>query len=241
MLYRKPLRWTYGLRLLVIVWLALLTVSANAADGLVPDAAGVRVSYAADSGAGLGAELAWNAGEHWRIRAGVDHYSDKQEHLISLIRFHEQHERSDVGLFLDRKLAGDSGWYVTGGVIHPGQGSRWDADPDPRMGYTLNGRQYAGIHLHEPVGEVSYTELAPYAGLGWRVADGKGWQVGAEVGVLAGLDPTFSIHTDNPYQLPYLAQDLQAEADKYLATTQASTHLAGEQQLTARVSISYAF
>lgn len=241
MMYCKLPRWAYGLHPLVVLWLALLTVSANAAEGFVPDSAGVRASYAADSGAGLGAELAWDAGENWRIRAGVDRYSDSQEHLISLIRFHEQHERNDVGLFLDRKLAGDSGWYATGGIVHPGQGSRWDADPDQRMGYTLNGRQYAGIHLSEPVGEVSYTALAPYAGVGWRVADNKGWQVGAEIGVLAGLDPTFSIYTDNPYQLPYLEQDLQAEADKYLTTTQASTHLSGEQQLTARVSISYAF
>lgn len=241
MRYGKPCGGLRGLRPLISLFLTVLTGVATAQEGMVPDAMGGRAVYAVDSGSGLGAELAWNAGERWRIRAGVDHYSDKQDHLISLIRFREQHERSDVGLFLDRKLAGDSGWYVTAGVIHPGKGSRWDADPDPRMGYTLNGRQYAGVHLSEPVGEVSYTALAPYTGVGWRSSGQQGWQAGAEIGVMAGLDPTFSLHTGNPYQLPYLEQDLQAEADKYLATTQASTHLSGEQQLSARISLSYAF
>lgn len=221
--------------------LALWGQAVVAADDVLPDAATLRASYAPDSGAGVGAEMAWDAGERWRVRAGFEHYSGEQEHLISLIRFTENRERTDVGLFLDRKLAGDSGWYVSAGIIHPDQGSRWDANPDSRMAYTLNGRQYAGIHLSEPEGQVEYAVLVPYAGVGWRASAAKGWQVGAEIGVLAGLDPTFSIHTDNPYQLPYLEQDLQAEADKYLATAQADTHLSGDQQLKASVSLSYHF
>jgi hypothetical protein len=223
--------------LLLAVWGQVVV----AADDALPDAATLRVSYAPDSGAGVGAEIAWDAGERWRVHAGFEHYSGEQEHLISLIRFTENRERTDVGLFLDRKLAGNSGWYVSAGIIHPDQGARWDANPDSRMAYTLNDRQYAGVHLSEPEGRVEYAALAPYVGVGWRASAAKGWQVGAEIGVLAGLDPKFSIHTDNPYQLPYLEQDLQAEADQYLATAQADTHLSGDQQLKASVSLSYHF
>lgn len=243
MLHRKPTVGAYCLRPVIACGFMLGAPAGLAAGGAVPDVVGVRASYVTDSGDGdgVGAELGWDVGERWRLRSSFDHYGGNQEHLISLIRFNENRERTDIGLFLDRKLAGKGDWYVTAGIVHPGEGSRWDASPDSRMGYTLNGRQYAGIHLSEPTGQVGYASLAPYAGVGWRASGNKGWQVGAEIGVLAGLDPVFHIHTDNPYQLPYLGQDLQAEADRYLATTQASSHLASEQQLTARVSLSYAF
>lgn len=221
----------------LLAWIP--AVGAN--EHLLPDTVTVRASYAADSGDAIGGEVAWNAGERWRVRAGFDHYSGTEEHLISLIRFTENRERTDVGVYLDRKLAGDSGWYVAAGIIHPQQGTRWDANPEPRSAYTLNGRQYAGMHLDEPEGRVAYASLIPYVGMGWHSSARKGWQVGAEVGVLAGLDPEFSIHTANPFRLPYLEQDLQAEADKYLSTLQADTHLSGDQQLKASLSLRYHF
>lgn len=212
-----------------------------ALDSILPDAVAVRGSNAVDSGKGIGAEVAWDVADRWRVRAGVEHYQGTQEHLISLIRFTEDSERTDVGLFLDRKLVGNSGLYATAGILHPNHGPHWDATPEVRAAYTLNGRQYAGIHLSEPEGQVEYAALVPYAGIGWQSPTHQGWQVGAELGVLAGLDPVFSIHTDNPFHLPYLEQDLQAEADKYLATTQADTHLSGDQQLKASVSLRYHF
>ncbi|OQX05347.1 MAG: hypothetical protein BWK73_33840 [Thiothrix lacustris] len=236
MLCRNDLLRFYGI-CLGISGLPALSV----AEGILPDATGIQATYTVDSGEGLGAAVAWDVGERWRLRASAEHFSGQQEHLISLIRFTEDRERTDVGVFVERKLAGDSGWYASVGVLHPNHGTRWDALPATRAAYTLNGRQYAGSHLSEPEGRVDYANLVPYVGLGWQTPQRSGWQVGAELGVLAGLDPTFSIHTDNPYQLPYLEQDLQAEADKYLATTQAETPLAGEQALKASISLRYSF
>lgn len=188
----------------------------GADEHALPDAVTVRASYAADSGDAIGGEVAWNVNERWRVRTGFDHYSGKEEHLISLIRFTENRERTDVGVYLDRKLAGDSGWYLSAGVVHPHQETIWDVSPDLRTAYTLNGRQYAGIHLEEPQGELEYASLASYVGVGWRSSARKGWQFSSELGVLVGLNPAFKIHTNNPFKLPYLERDLQAEVDKYL-------------------------
>lgn len=228
----------YGLSSAVLSMALLGTVEAAAWQ---PEAVSLQLSQSSDSGLGVGGSVRWALQPQWRIRVDASHYREQQEHLVSLIRFAEQRDRTDLALVVERQLTAGQGWYVAAGIAHPGEGAVWDAEPDLRMAYTLNGRQYAGEHLSEPRGKVAYADAVPYLGLGWRSQPQKHWQFEVELGVLNGLQPEFEIHTANPLQLPYLQADLQAEADRYIENTEADSHLSSDTQLTIRMGLSYRF
>jgi len=225
---------------------ACLFGQVNAEENWLPKQVGLKLHYSSDLGQGIGGELGWSLAERWQARFAVYHYDEQQAHSINLIDFTEDRSRTDIALFLDHQLFANQGFYATVGAVNVGDGSRWQAQPNPRFAYTLNGRQYAGIHLSEPEGRIQYNDIAPYVGLGWRSTRKQNtpqanWQFGAEVGLLSNLNPKFSIHTDNPYQLPLLEHDLQIEADRYLNRVAAEKGLLEDQEIHFSLSAHYQF
>ncbi|MGV6808842.1 MAG: hypothetical protein ACWA5U_03100 [bacterium] len=232
----------------VCLCFACLVGQASAEQAWLPDQVGLKLQYSSDLGQGYGGELAWAIAKRWQARFAVYHYDEQQAHTINLIDFTEDRSRTDLALFVDRQLFANQGFYATLGAINVGDGSRWQAHANPRFAYTLNGRQYAGVHLQEPQGRIQYNDLAPYLGFGWRSTrkthtsqTKANWQLGAEVGLLSNLNPRFKIHTDNPYQLPLLEQDLQAEADRYLNRIAAEKGLLEDQEIHFSLSAHYSF
>lgn len=227
---------------------ACLLGQANAEQAWLPDQVGLKLQYSSDLGQGYGGELGWTLAQRWQTRFAIYHYDEQQAHTINLIDFTEDRSRTDLALFVDRQLFENQGFYATVGAVNVGDGSRWQAQANPRFAYTLNGRQYAGIHLQEPQGRIQYNDLAPYVGLGWRSnrkqhlsQTQSNWQLGAEVGLISNLNPRFNIHTDNPYQLPLLEHDLQVEADRYLNRVAAEKGLLEDQEIHFSLSAHYTF
>lgn len=212
-----------------------------AASSWLPDSVAAQVVYAEDGGTGTGAELGWEPLRNWYLRLNAIHFSEQQEHLISLINFSEDRERTDISLILDRKFGADNAWHVSVGVIHPGEGTHLGAEPDENFAYFLNGRQYAGAHLNEPKGHIEYDSLAPYVGIGWKSPARSSWHFGIDIGLVAGLNPRLTIRTDNPFHLPFLDQDLQAEADKYMSLMSDSPSVMQDGYVKITVAASYQF
>jgi hypothetical protein len=194
---------------------------------------------------GISASSIWELSDQTRLRFNVSHYnSSSQQHKINLVQFTETKKRTDIALLIDYKLSNHwatRGWFTTAGLVHLGEGSHWDAQPDIKASYTLNKRLYSGLHLEDPKGTIKHATVAPYVGLGWHSTLKKGWQIGAEAGVTFATNSRLAIQTSNPYKLPFLKQDLQAEADKYTREVSKNLSVLKNHHFHLGLTVTYRF
>lgn len=201
-----------------------------------PEAIGIGVGYAKDAHKHIALEANWFANIDWQVRGRLEHGLYNRSHQVGWVEFSEDFERNSIGVFFDRKLT--KGWYLSGGLLHFDQASHWTASPKPDAVYRLNGRYYAGVQLGRPQAEVDYQPLVPYLGIRWTSSlPHSKWSVDIEAGALFGLDPSLTMYSDNPANLPLLNADLQHEADKYVARLKAKgqflEHTAPRASITA--------
>jgi outer membrane scaffolding protein for murein synthesis (MipA/OmpV family) len=194
---------------------------------------------------GISASSLWELSDQTRLRFNISRYdAPSQQHKINLVQFTESKQRTDLALLMDYKLSHHwetQGWFVTTGLVHLGNGSNWDANPELKASYTLNKRLYSGLHLDEPSGRIEHASLSPYLGLGWHSSVKKGWQIGVDAGVTLATNPRLVIKTGNPYQLPFLKQDLQAEADKYTREVSKNLSVLKNNHFHLGLTVTYRF
>lgn len=210
-----------------------------------PNAVDVQIKLGSSIQRGISASSIWALNKRTRLRFNISHYdAPSQQHKINLVQFIEKQQRTDIALLMDYKFTHhwlDRGWFATAGLVHLGDGSTWDANPELKASYSLNKRLYSGLHLEEPNGTIKHAPIAPYLGLGWHSTLKKGWQIGAEAGVTFTTDPHLVIQTSNPYQLPFLKQDLQAEADKYTREVSKNLSVLKNNHFHLGLTVTYRF
>lgn len=207
---------------------------------LLPESIGIGLGYAKDAHENIALEASWFEQADWQVRGRLEHGLYSRTHQIGWVEFAESFERNSLGLFVDRKLA--EGLYLSSGLLHFDQASHWVASPRADAVYKLNGRYYAGIQLGKPQADIDYQPIVPYLGIHWAVSlpDPK-WSINAEVGVLFGLDPSLTMYSDNPANLPLLNTDLQFEADKYVARLKSNGEFLERTAPRASITATYHF
>lgn len=208
-----------------------------------PDTAGVQLSYTEDAHTALGAELGWNLNSKWRSRLTLERSHYSRNYLMGLVNYKESYQRHSLGLYADHFLFANQGLYLSAGLLHFDKGSDWNANPEKKAAYLINGRQYAGTHLSEPSGRIEFNQLVPYLGIGWQSPQQQRnhWSVNAHAGIIFKLNPQLTIRSDNPFNLPHLQEDLQTEADKYVENVKGNNAFAKDKYFKVGLSASYRF
>nr|CAA6824842.1 MAG: Unknown protein [uncultured Thiotrichaceae bacterium] len=207
-----------------------------------PDTVNFGAGYTADSRHSLALETGWKISPDWQLRTRIEHGLYDRKHSINHVKFDESFKRTSLGLFADKTLEVVPGLFISSGIMHFNQASKWTAHPEAGAIYKLNGRYYAGVNLGQPKAETSYRSLVPYLGLGWRsVADKNRWSFQAEAGVLFNLDPELRIRSDNPTGLPLLNEDLQFEADQYVDRLKRDKQFLDDTAIRIGISVTYNF
>lgn len=204
------------------------------------DSIGIGLGYAKDAHENLALEASWFEQADWQVRGRLEHGLYSRTHQIGWVEFAESFERTSLGLFVDRKLA--EGLYLSSGLLHFDQASHWTASPKADAVYKLNGRYYSGVQLGKPQADIDYQPIVPYLGIRWAVSlpDPK-WSINVEAGALFGLDPSLTMYSDNPANLPLLNVDLQFEADKYVARLKSNGEFLERTAPRASITATYHF
>lgn len=205
-----------------------------------PDSIGIGLGYAKDAHENLALEASWFEQADWQVRGRLEHGLYSRTHQIGWVEFAESFERTSLGLFVDRKLA--EGLYLSSGLLHFDQASHWTASPKADAVYKLNGRYYSGVQLGKPQADIDYQPIVPYLGIRWAASlpDPK-WSINVEAGALFGLDPSLTMYSDNPANLPLLNVDLQFEADKYVARLKSNGEFLERTAPRASITATYHF
>ena len=133
---------------------------------------------------GAGVEISASIIENTRLRGGLNYLTYSFDSNISDINYDFDTEFSSLSLFLDWHPFSGS-FFLTGGALINNNSISAEGTIDKGV-LPDNLSQYA--HYLDTVsvnGDIEFSPIAPYLGLGWRSNNGeRGWGLACELGIL---------------------------------------------------------
>ena len=183
---------------------------------------------------GLMLELDYLFTERLRLRLGSGVVLMNRQSTLGDIRFEEQMQMNQFGLYLDWRLLEATDLGVVGGVVWHNTSVDITATPTPGLIYSLNGRLYTSAQLGVLSGELNYAPQSPYLGIAWRKQLGwnSRWSFSADLGTIFNMSPELSLRSDST--ITGINSDLAVEANELESEFD-------DRFITATLGLSYAF
>jgi hypothetical protein len=184
--------------------------------GLAPSPAAAgdsSVAVAAKAGTlGAGADLFIRFGGHLDGRVGFNAFTYSRDSTWSDVDYDSDLELSSFNLLLD--------WYPTAGNFRVTFGALINSNEINAVAVTppgttveIGGVEYPAEALGELRGNVTFDELAPYAGIGFGnpFKAGSSWRFQFDVGVVYQGEGEVRLTAENPLGIPGLEDSLRLE------------------------------
>ncbi len=145
---------------------------------------------------GLGAEYTHSFNDYLNMRAGVNWLNWEHDFSTDDVSYKGDLQLQSFSLLADYHPFGN-GFRLTGGALY--NGNTVDVTAKPTAGsYSINGVRYPAAAINSITGEVSFSSIAPYLGLGWgRDAQSNShWSFNFDLGILyqGEADPDINGH-----------------------------------------------
>jgi len=190
-----------GLLVIAALWLGSASLAGAAGFG-----AGLRVSSL-----GVGLEGAAGVMPDLNVRGGIYGFQYSYSGTESGNEYEFDLELFSAAGLVDYHLLG-GGFRVSGGVLFNGNGI--DAVGETALGttYEIGGEVYTIDEVGEFTGDVEFSSLAPYAGIGWgNMASGKpGLGLLLDLGVVFQGSPSVALGTEKVLDDARAQEELEA-------------------------------
>lgn len=156
---------------------------------------------------GVGVELSGSLLANTRLRGGFNYLTYSFDSTISDINYDFETEFNSLSLIFDWHPFGNS-FFLSGGAYFNNNSVSVEGSVDENA-IPFSSIQYASlVDLVSISGDVEFTPVAPYAGLGWRSNnDEQGWGVMFELGVLfQGAPEVTNLRINAPIDVNHLAE-----------------------------------
>lgn len=171
---------------------------------------------------GFGVEGAYSLNGYFGARAGLNYFTYSYDGSTDDIDYDFDYESKSVSALLDLHPFKGS-FRLTAGILF--NGNELDAKATSSATYDIGDTTYIGSQVGQLTGNIEYSKVAPYVGLGWDTSFGKnsGWGFIFEVGALYQGAPDVSVTADGPIagdaafqaNLELEKNDLEDELDNY--------------------------
>lgn len=167
---------------------------------------------------GLGLHLTTPLTAQLNARVGLNYANYSSSGNTSDVQYDFKLKLATVDALLDYHPF-DSGFRVSGGIIHNGNSIDVNARPNANGSYTINGRNYSAASVGQMKGDVEFRKVAPYLGIGWgNAVQAAGWGFGMDLGVAFQGAPRTRLVSTGCTALAavctMVANDVAAENDK---------------------------
>lgn len=135
---------------------------------------------------GLGAELTSRINDDWNGRFGINGYSYSTKRTESDIEYDFKLKLQTISAIADFFPSRDNGFRLSAGLMVNSNEATLDARPSGANTYTINGVTYAAASVGSLRGDLTFSKVAPYLGIGWGnpVTKGAGWTFAADLGAI---------------------------------------------------------
>lgn len=157
-------------------------VAALAAAG-----AQAQIGVTADLGTtGAGLHLVVPMESNLNGRFGVNYFSYDFDKRSGELDYKLDGKLQTFDVLFDWYVRPGSQFRLTGGVVYNGTEFSGVGTPVGGGAYLLNGNRYAANHVGRIESRLQFRKAAPYLGIGWgnALTPNKGWNFGADLGVL---------------------------------------------------------
>lgn len=179
---------------------------------LAPGAGQAGFNFGGKAGTlGIGAEVGYRVTEHVNFRAGLNYLNYSGDREISDIDYDFELGLRSLSLLADFYPRG-RGLHLTAGFIV--NANEFEAVANPVDPVTIGNTTYTPDELGELGGNVDFSPVAPYLGLGWSSGDAEGFGIGFGFGVVFQGLGDVTLEVDGPItQQPGFEADRRREED----------------------------
>ncbi|SDS56865.1 hypothetical protein SAMN05216421_1763 [Halopseudomonas xinjiangensis] len=141
---------------------------------------------------GLGAGLVYNLSEQLNVRGSYNWFEYNHEEQIDELEYDLDLELSTTELLLDWHPF-NSGFRVTGGVVHNGTDLTGDARPTSTGTVEIGDRIFNAQEIGSVDADVDFNRIAPYLGIGYGKPFWQRFSLSADLGVTYQGSPDATI------------------------------------------------
>lgn len=202
--------------------LTTLLLAGSSAVAVAQASVGENRALAVHAGTlGLGAELTHTVSPRFALRLGANTFERQERRQIDDIEYDADVRLRNALLLLDLHPAAGA-FRLSAGAVWNDNGADGTARLAPGTVYEIGDIEYPGALIGEVDGELTFDEIAPYAGLGWGARGddtGRRWFFVADLGVIYQGEPEVELRSNLPALspinlVPALRQQFERELDK---------------------------